>query len=212
MMKIPRTGRITARATTDGEKLPGDSAERESTCDHPLRASPMPGPHFEWQVSRTHPNSLCHLKRHLKPRCWGSLLLSATQSPADRGMTLKWDVYLSGSVSMTLPEANESYSAIWTSLMVQWLRILLPMQRTQVRSLFQEDSTGHRTAKPVHHSYWANIQKLLKPTYSRAFALQQQKPPQWKARAPKLEGSLCPPQLEKADGQQGRPSPANNKC
>ena len=166
MMKIPRTGRITARATTDGEKLPGDSAERESTCDHPLRASPMPGPHFEWQVSRAHPNSLCHLKRHLKPRWWGSLLLSATQSPADWGMTLKWDVYLSGLVSMTLPEANESYSAIWTSLMVQWLRILLPMQRTQVRSLFQEDPTGHRTAKPVHHSYWANTQKPLKPTCS----------------------------------------------
>ena len=54
---------------------------------------------------------------------------------------------------MTLPEDNESNSAIWTSLVVQWLRILLPMQRTQVRSLFQEDSTGHRTTKPVHHNY-----------------------------------------------------------
>ena len=40
-----------------------------------------------------------------------------------------------------------------TFLVVQCLRILLPMQRTQVRSLFQEDSTGHRTTKPVHHNY-----------------------------------------------------------
>ena len=172
---------------------------------------PCQGPHFEWQVSQAHPNSLCHLKRCLKPRWWGALLLSATQSPDDQGMTLKWDVYLSGLVSMTLPEDSESNSAIWTSLVVQWLRILLPMQRTQVRSLFQEDSTGHRTTKPVHHNYWANTQELLKPGHSTACALQQQKLPQWKARALKLESSLCSPQLQKADGQQGRPSTANNK-
>ena len=39
--------------------------------------------------------------------------------------------------------------------MVQWLRIHLPIQGTQVRSLFQEDSTCHGVTKPVHHSYWA---------------------------------------------------------
>ena len=163
---------------------------------------PCQGPHFEWQVSQAHPNSLCHLKRCLKPRWWGALLLSATQSPDDQGMTLKWDVYLSGLVSMTLPEDSESNSAIWTSLVVQCLRILLPMQRTQVRSLFQEDSTGHRTTKPVHHNYWANTQELLKPGHSTACALQQQKLPQWKARALKLESSLCSPQLQKAHVQQ----------
>ena len=33
--------------------------------------------------------------------------------------------------------------------MVQWLRIHLPVQRTQVRSLVQEDSTYRRAAKPA---------------------------------------------------------------
>ena len=35
------------------------------------------------------------------------------------------------------------------SLVVQWLRILLPMQRTQVRSLLQEDPTFLRAVKPM---------------------------------------------------------------
>ena len=33
----------------------------------------------------------------------------------------------------------------------QWMRICLPMQRKQVRWLFQEDSTFCRAAKPVCH-------------------------------------------------------------
>ena len=36
-----------------------------------------------------------------------------------------------------------------TSLVVQWLRIHLPMQGTWVRSLVQEDSTCHGATKPV---------------------------------------------------------------
>ena len=44
---------------------------------------------------------------------------------------------------------------------------------------------------------------------SRAFALQQEKPPQWEACAPELEGRPHPPQLEKAWEQQQRPSVAN---
>ena len=42
-----------------------------------------------------------------------------------------------------------------TSLVVQWLRIHLPMQVTQVWSLVWEDPTCHRATKPVHHNYWA---------------------------------------------------------
>ena len=34
------------------------------------------------------------------------------------------------------------------SLAVQWLRILLPMRRTWIQSLVQEDSTHHRATKP----------------------------------------------------------------
>ena len=37
-------------------------------------------------------------------------------------------------------------------LVVQWLRIHLPMQGTQVQSLLQEDSSGLGTAGPVCHN------------------------------------------------------------
>ena len=39
------------------------------------------------------------------------------------------------------------------SLVVQWLRIRLPMQGTRVRALVREDPTCHRATKPVHHNY-----------------------------------------------------------
>ena len=40
-----------------------------------------------------------------------------------------------------------------TFLMVQWLRICLPMQGTQVQSLVQEDPTFLGATKPEHHIY-----------------------------------------------------------
>ena len=40
-----------------------------------------------------------------------------------------------------------------TSLVAQWLRILLPMQGTQVQALVQEDPTCCRATKPVCHNY-----------------------------------------------------------
>ena len=39
------------------------------------------------------------------------------------------------------------------SLVVQWLRIRLPMQGTRARALVQEDPTGLRATKPVRHNY-----------------------------------------------------------
>ena len=39
------------------------------------------------------------------------------------------------------------------SLMVQWLRILLPMQETCVQSLVQENLTGHWATKPMCHNH-----------------------------------------------------------
>ena len=38
-----------------------------------------------------------------------------------------------------------------TSLLVQWLRICLPMEGTQVQPLIQEDHTCHRATKPMVH-------------------------------------------------------------
>ena len=40
-----------------------------------------------------------------------------------------------------------------TSLVVQWIRIRLPMQGTQVRSPVQEDSTGGRASNHAHYNY-----------------------------------------------------------
>ena len=39
------------------------------------------------------------------------------------------------------------------SLVVQWLRIHLPMQRIQVQSLLWEDPTRYVAAKPMDHNY-----------------------------------------------------------
>ena len=39
------------------------------------------------------------------------------------------------------------------SLVVQWLRIHLPMQGTRVRALVREDPTCRGASKPVRHNY-----------------------------------------------------------
>ena len=39
------------------------------------------------------------------------------------------------------------------SLVVQWLRIRLLMQGTQVQALVQEDRTCRGAARPVRHNY-----------------------------------------------------------
>ena len=47
------------------------------------------------------------------------------------------------------------------------------MQGTWVQPLVQEDSVCHRAAKPLYHNYWIHALK--------ACALQQEKPPRWRA-------------------------------
>ena len=61
------------------------------------------------------------------------------------------------------------------SLVVQWLRICLPMQGTRVRTQVQEDPTCRGATKrvrynywacalePMSHNYWAHMPQLLKP-------------------------------------------------
>ena len=98
---------------------------------------------------------------------------------------------------------------IWgTSLVVQWLRICLPMPGTWFWALVREDLTCCGATKPVRHNYWACalepashnywsphaleptshsyracMLQILKPTCPRAHAPQQEKPPQWEACA-----------------------------
>ena len=76
------------------------------------------------------------------------------------------------------------------SLLVQWLKICLPMQGTQVQFLDWKDSICRGATKACES-------QLLKPTGSRAHALQQEKPPHWVACALQLESSSCSPQFKK---------------
>ena len=50
-------------------------------------------------------------------------------------------------------------------LVVQWLRIRLPMQGTRVQALVREDPTCWGAAKPMHNKYWACEPQLLKPAH-----------------------------------------------
>ena len=50
-----------------------------------------------------------------------------------------------------------------TSLVVQWVRIHLPMRGTWVHSLVQEDPVCHGATKPRSHSYWACGAQWLRP-------------------------------------------------
>ena len=102
----------------------------------------------------------------------------------------------------------------WTFLVVQWIRICLPLQGTQVQSLIREDCTCHWAARPMRHNcwaltlepascdYWARMLQLLKPVQSRAcefqvlslcsraHAQQLLKPVHPRARAPQQEKPL----------------------
>ena len=62
------------------------------------------------------------------------------------------------------------------------------MQGTGVQALVREDPTRLRATKPIRHNYWACALEPASHNYwarvPRAHALQQEKPPQWEARAP----------------------------
>ena len=62
-----------------------------------------------------------------------------------------------------------------TSLVAQWLRVCMPIQGTRIRALVWVDPTCHGATGPVSHNYWTRT--------PRAGAPQQEKPPQWEARA-----------------------------
>ena len=60
------------------------------------------------------------------------------------------------------PAINKHTLFNGTSLVVQWPKICLPMQGTQVRSLFRKLSS-HMQLEPVHHDYGAWIWKVHMP-------------------------------------------------
>ena len=105
-----------------------------------------------------------------------------------------------------------------TSLVVQWIRILLPVQGTQVWSLVQEDFTCHGATKLMHHNWWRLLTLGPMSHSYGACMLQLQKPvhlePVLCKREATATSSSCtemksnshsPPQ-EKACLQQQRPA------
>ena len=62
-----------------------------------------------------------------------------------------------GFVFLQIPqEIRKRRELLWrTSLVVQWLRIHLPMQGTWVESLVPEDFTSLRATNPMYHNYRA---------------------------------------------------------
>ena len=62
---------------------------------------------------------------------------------------LKKSKYRKGNRQVNIKVHHEGLA----SLVVQWLRICLPMQGTRVRALVWEDPTCHGATKPVRHDY-----------------------------------------------------------
>ena len=113
-------------------------------------------------------------------------------------------------------------NATWASLVVQWLRICLPMQRTWVRALVREDPTCRRATKPVRHNYWACTLESVSHNYwalchnywsPHAYSPCSATREATAIRSPRtaMKSSPCWPQLKKAPTQQQRPNAAKNK-
>ena len=109
-----------------------------------------------------------------------------------------------------------------TSLVVQWLRICLPVQGTWVWALVWEDPTCCRATKPVchkywdcalepaSHNYWACVLQLLKPARLDPCSATREATAM---RSPRTTTKSSPnsPQLEEARAQQWRPNAAKKK-
>ena len=93
------------------------------------------------------------------------------------GSPWQWIIICWLSASKKILELGYIKRYLRASLVAQWLRICLPMQGTRVRALVWEGPTCRGATKPVSHNYWACV--------SGACALQQERPQQWEARAPR---------------------------
>ena len=104
------------------------------------------------------------------------------------------------------------------SLVVQWLRIRLPMQGTRVRALVREDPTCCGAARPVRHNYWACAPQLLKPARHNYWSLRAWSPCSTAREATAVrslhtatKNSPHSPQLGRARAQQRGPNTVKNK-
>ena len=79
-----------------------------------------------------------------------------------KAVTFFWSLFGYGIIHFEILHATKRnfetlIKCIRTSLVVQWLRICLPVQKTWIPSLVQEDSTLCRATKPMCHNSRAHI-------------------------------------------------------
>ena len=103
-----------------------------------------------------------------------------------------------------------------TSLVVQWLRIRLPMQGTGVRSsLVWEDPTCCGATKPMCHNYWACALEPASHNYwsphAQSLCSATREATAMRSLRTTTKSSPRSPQLAKARAQQRRPNAAKNK-
>ena len=72
-----------------------------------------------------------------------------------------------GKQRATLAFADHQKLQPWASLVVQWLRICLPMQGTRVRALVWEDPMCRGATRPMSHNYWACASGACAPQQER---------------------------------------------
>ena len=86
------------------------------------------------------------------------MLCKGKKARHKRALIVRFHLYEMSRIGKSID--TESRSVVdkrewWASLVVQWLRIRLPMQGTRVWALVREDPTCLGTTKPVSHNYWA---------------------------------------------------------
>ena len=136
------------------------------------------------------------IERNIDPHCLknkGTSVQNRSNGATPRDIsTQKYSV-------LPLNSQGELSIIMGASLVVQWLRICLPMQGTWVRALVWEAPTCRGATGPVSHNYWACA--------SGACAPQQERLRQWGPRTAMKSGPRSP-QLEKALAQKLRPNTA----
>ena len=127
-------------------KCEADKASSSVSLWGPDTSVFLPSP--KKRLWKTHPN----ISMSKWVVCVFQEYLLFTSEPQEKGV---WGNFLCGDWS------SEQKMSYWikpnygVSLVVQWLRICLPMQGTQVRALVWEDLTCRGATKFVRHNYWA---------------------------------------------------------
>ena len=187
------------------------SGFRELACEKPQSSLPLPHPPF-YRLGNQGPERVNDSAKGTQPSLKPSprptglrLQLACTCVRTDLG-TSQQRSRRKGPLFFSLSPKKISFLFSGTSLVAQWWRIHLPMQKTQVQSLIQEDPTCRGATKPEHHSYswarapesgspnyWRPVPHLLKPPRPRDHALPQEKLRQQEAHTPqqRVTPALC---------------------